>query len=510
MDKFVKILSTESGEITATDNLRNFRIPQGESYSLRDSYINFNCSVDIVDAPAQGGTNGGSDGVYGVNVSWNETAKPLAKNIALVKNASLRSSMKGNIENLRRVDILKENLAVLDKSVGESRNESYIDISQIINPINIQRYGLFTQYNKTGAIKSETSRNVPISVRLSDIFQFCETDEYDTERGGGLEINLELNRDKLVADALVPNAEAVPTQFKRFMNVDTTGEPLNALVVGTEATQLRVQDLDQSPYYVGQKIRLQATGQTTGAPVVAPANIDKHCVIAGIEWDRKGGVNNTDQSKTGKMTLTFVENWSPALTAGQSYDTISCTLVAPASTTLRMNNAELVLKKLNESEKSNLDAINYTTFSCEEGSAGGSQGFQNLFTVEGEATQAFMSFTNGELLSNANLLTFRCALNNIDLTDRDVAVQSPLYYDRLSQSLRGMGYSLRDTHLNSGKTSELNWSDVYGDADNQCRPLVASLFRTESNKFLQVRTTAGANGLNNFQLFKAIPKVFSY
>ena len=100
-------------------------------------------------------------------------------------------------------------------------------------------------------------------------------------------------------------------------------------------------------------------------------------------------------------------------------------------------------------------------------------------------------------------------MNNIDVTDRDVTVGSPLYYDRLSQSLRGMGYRLKDTNLNAGDSNQLVWTDVYSQAGNQIAPLVASLFRTDNNKFLQVRTTSGAN-LNAFQLFKAIPKVFAY
>ena len=501
MDKFLKILSVESGEITSTNNLRNYRIPQGESYSLRDSYINLNCSFDFTE-PAPTQQTNAPEGVYGCNVSW-VGATPHFNNVAVVKNCSIRSNTKGNIENIRRVDILKQNLAILDKSIGESRNESYLDINQIIDPINIQRYGLFTQYNKTGTVKSQTSQNVPISIRLSDLFQFCETDEYDTERGGGLDIHVELNRDKLEAKPLIPNNEAVPTDFKRFMNVTATGA-VNALVVGTGTTQLRVTDLSQSPYYVGQKIKLVATGNG-GA-----GNIDTHATISSIDWERDGGIGNNDQRVTGKMTLTFANTWGTALTAGQSYEDISCEMVQPTAT-LRVNNTELVLKKLNESEKSNLDEINYTTFTCEEASAGNTQSFQNLFTVEGDATQAFMTFTNGadNLISNGQLTSFRCALNNIDVTDRDVTVGSPLYYDRLSQSLRGMGYRLKDTNLNAGDSGQLVWTDVYSQAGNQIAPLVASLFRTDNNKFLQVRTTSGAN-LNAFQLFKAIPKVFAY
>ena len=164
----------------------------------------------------------------------------------------------------------------------------------------------------------------------------------------------------------------------------------------------------------------------------------------------------------------------------------------------------------------NYDQIQYTTFSTEEGFGNSRTDFQDLFTVEPEATQAIMMFAqeNDNLVSSAPLTSFRCALNNIPVTDRDVVEGSPLYFDRLAGTLRGSGYNLRNLVRNGGSSNQLTYADVYTQATNNVKPLVASLFQTDRNKFLQVQATVGTlggfTGVNNYQLYKIMPKVFAY
>ena len=119
------------------------------------------------------------------------------------------------------------------------------------------------------------------------------------------------------------------------------------------------------------------------------------------------------------------------------------------------------------------------------------------------------SSANNDLVSSQVIDSFRCALNNISVTDRSVAVRTPLYYDRLSKTLRGMGYRLNDAGLNSGISGNVAWPSVFNNAVGNVLPLVAELFETENNKFLQVNVEA-TGGINAFQLFKSIPRTFAY
>lgn len=505
MDKYVKVLSVESGEITATDNLRNFRIPAGDVYSLRDSFINLNCTMDVVETTA-----GGGNGVYNTGVQWvtNQLNKPHFDNVAVVRNASLKSARQGVIESIRRVDVLKQNMGIPSEGLGQVLDKSYININQIAPPIQQQNYSLFQQLNKTGNIKSRNAPITPISIRLSDIYDFCDTDEYDTVRGGELSMHLELNRAKLVAVQNMLTAAVHPAQIRTFMDVTTAAGVGNSITVGADAVQMRITDLSQSPYYVGQKLLISATGTGVGAnPADPPANVaNAPAVISSIVWTKP----NAAQATSGKLTLTFESAWGANLTGTQGYEDVTAT-VALCTPTLRMNEAELVLKRLNANEVRGYDSINYTTFTCEEGSGNNNASFQNLFTIEPRANQAFMCFAagNDDLLSSTAITSFRCALNNIDITDRDVVVKSPLYYDRLAQSLRGMGRRFNNGVMNTGSaTATGGWGATFTAATNASLPLVASMFATESNKFLQVRTGGAAIGA--YQLFKSIPRVFTY
>tara|TARA_R110000803_G_scaffold31674_4_gene70370 strand:+ start:2182 stop:3759 length:1578 start_codon:yes stop_codon:yes gene_type:complete len=508
MDKYVKVLSVESGEITATDNLRNFRIPAGDVYSLRDSFINLNCTMDVVETTA-----GGGNGVYNTGVQWvtNQLNKPHFDNVAVVRNASLKSARQGVIESIRRVDVLKQNMGIPSEGLGQVLDKSYININQIAPPIQQQNYSLFQQLNKTGTIKSRNAPITPISIRLSDIYDFCDTDEYDTVRGGELSMHLELNRAKLVAVQNMLTAAVHPAQILSFMDIATAAGVGNSITVGATNVQMRITDLAQSPYYVGQKLLINATGNgnETGAPnpAVPPANVvNAPAVISSIVWTKP----NAAQATSGKLTLTFESAWGATLTGTQGYEAVTAT-VAICTPTLRMNEAELVLKRLNANEVRGYDSINYTTFTCEEGSGNNNASFQNLFTIEPRANQAFMCFAagNDDLLSSTAITSFRCALNNIDITDRDVVVKSPLYYDRLAQSLRGMGRRFNNGVMNTGSaTATGGWGATFTYGFNASLPLVASMFATESNKFLQVRTGGAAIGA--YQLFKSIPRVFTY
>ena len=329
-------------------------------------------------------------------------------------------------------------------------------------------------------------------------------------------MHLELNRDRLEAVQL--GKAPVPTNFLRFMDVATSAGVGNKVVIGTGSTQLRVQDLQQSPYYVGQKLLMTATGTGTGGDKpVDVTGTNGVCVIKSILFEK----GNADQTKGGKITIEFEQPWGATLNGDGGYTNVKCT-IATCTPTLKITNAELILKKKNMGELNNYSQIEYTTYSTEEGNGNSRTTFQELFTVEGEATQAFMCFAQGNdnLISSAPLTSFRCALNNQDITDRDVVVGSPLYYDRLGGNIRGQGYNLRNLDQNTGNSAETDYTKTYTEETCESKPLVASLFQTDSNKFLQVRCSVGditytapvgaLSGVNGYQLFKSIPRVFSY
>ena len=71
-------------------------------------------------------------------------------------------SLRGRIENIRRVDVLRQNLATYVDSQKEQLNQSYIDINQLEQPIGKEVYGQFSSFNKVGAVKSAPQNIAPI------------------------------------------------------------------------------------------------------------------------------------------------------------------------------------------------------------------------------------------------------------------------------------------------------------------------------------------------------------
>lgn len=492
MDAYEKIQSIQGGEFTATQNLVDFRIPAGGVYDLNDSFINLNGSIDVVDSSADGGT-----AVYNVGLQWVTTdpEKPHFQNVAVVKNANMDCASKGRIENLRRVDCLRQNLATYADSQKEQLNQSYIDVNQLEQPINKEKLGQFATLNKSGDTSSRYNDITPVSIRLSDLFEFCRAREYDTGRAGDTRIHLELNRDKLEAVQNMLNA-TIPAAFKTFKDLAATGSAENSIVLGGAATATKITSLEQVPYHVGQRLLLGATGSAPPATITA-----KPVVISEINLNRVNG----------EYTLTFTEAWGATLTAAETYTLINVAIAEPTSATYRMNSAELVLRRVNNPQ--GVNQINYNTYSTEQVNGNTLTSYQQLFTVEPEASNAVFMFPDGndDLISvNDEITSWRLRLNNNDLTDRDVVKDSPLDYDRLALTLNSMGYSLRNLTENAGKSNAQTWPGTYTDTHFNTTLVMNPLFQTSQTKLLQANINATGGGVNKVILYKQLPRVFNY
>ena len=494
MDAYVKLQSVQGGEITNTQNLLDFRIPAGDVYDLHDSFIALNGNVETVDSSQVGG-----DAVYPVNLQWvtADAEKPHFQNVAVVKNCNMDCAAKGRIENIRAVGVLRQNLATYIDSQKEQLNQSYIDINQLEQPIAKEVYGQFSSFNKVGSVKSAPQTIAPIQIRLSDLMEFCRAREYDTRRAGDTRIHLELNRDKLEAVQVMKNA-SIPLGLRIFKNETTQGYIGNTITLGQNNTTNvnKVSDLNQMPYYVGQRLLVSATGVGgIGSVVNSPV------VISSIAWDRA----------TGAYSLTFSTNWGGTLGAGESYTQIRVIIADATSVTYKMNSAELVLRRVQNPQ--NVNQINYNTYSTEQVNGNGQQSYTNLFTVEGEASNVVLMFPDGNdgLISNNNdISSWRLRLNNNDLTDRDVDKDSPLAYDRLALTLNNMGYSLKNLNKNAGKSNAQAWTGTYTDTKFNTQLILNPLFQTPNTKLLQVNINAGGGGVKAVNLYKQLPRVFSY
>jgi hypothetical protein len=113
MNKEIKYNSIQAGPFTDNQNRISFEIPANGVYDLSQSYINLNTQLDYTDD----GNNG--NGVYVLDLEWDTGLDfhPKFSNASVVKNALIRNSKNGMIENIRRVDQLSNVMRTYGKSV---------------------------------------------------------------------------------------------------------------------------------------------------------------------------------------------------------------------------------------------------------------------------------------------------------------------------------------------------------------------------------------------------------
>jgi len=484
MNKFIKIPSNEGGLFTQTRNLVNFTIPDNAVYDLSQSYVNFDISVNVVDAaPAL-------PGVYNVDFRYgNATICPY--NIALVKNCRLTSRKFGQLADVRRVDILRQNLNQVLLSRKQKEGQEYNSFQRGFNDNGI-KVSPWLEARGEGNVLSRYV-NHAIRVPFSQLFNIGSSSNYDATKMGETKLHLELNPGKFTL-VQTQGAATRTTQWGDEQNTtfkDIIGPAPTTLTLTTKEPFDTLQD---SPYWVGQKIIINATSAGT-----APA-LGTERVITEIEWV-KGGADDKRLILTLNATL-------PALGAiTDTWTDVECDGVNYASASFNINNAEVVLKSLANPMPE--DGMSWTHFSTEEYTTAQQLNFRHLFQLEPDSVNLLlMTPTNDDLNSTKqDLSTFQLRLNNDDLTDREVTVYDALYNDRLNMTLVNMGKSPKDLSQQGLNVEQTLATTKF---DTGLVLIGNPLPMTPNEKLLQVNLNNSANGTTKLVLFKEIPRTVKF
>lgn len=271
MDKVIKINSKEGGPFTTTSNLINFDIMPDGVYDFTDSYVNLVCSITgVTDAtPATG------QGVY--NPLINYTDKITANvdackirslyNVAMVKNCSMTSELQGSLEDIRRVDILRQNLNEYTLTTDEKQSLEYQSLRQL-TPRNYLRNSTFRELHNEG---TAPSRNVQSRIRIpmSQLFELGKLTAYPAQKMGKTRIHLEMNLDKF---AIYAN-KGVPDELKPFAQFAGVTAPAGGAAINinslTSKDGVTYIDKTDSPFYVGQKVGVAFSTDVDGTLPVA-------------------------------------------------------------------------------------------------------------------------------------------------------------------------------------------------------------------------------------------------
>jgi len=480
-EQYVKIQSQQNGNFTSTNNRVDFIIPASfGKVSMKDSFIQVYTQINNVDT----GTVAEGQGIYQASLKWKNDAGVASNNyfnnVALVKNAHVSSANKGMIESVRRTDILRQNMTSFRQSQTNVDSNRYMDASSLINLANEQKYGLWTDINKTGGVRSAENDNTPITIRLGDILDFCNTPTIDMNSMGDTRVHLELNLENVEAQLIYP---AQLANAEKFADV---AQPAVATDVTQLTTLAKYSNLNQSGYWVGQK--LEIIGNVNGTPGTTV----------------KRTISNISENANGSLLITFSSSWATLTTTGGGATGITIDNVAPASQSAQFSRMEVVLKVMPQGAEAVKDVL-YTQFDTYELLGNGATSYHNVVEIDGRAENAVIMPINANGLdATLDVTNFRIALNNVELTDsRNVIPYTPLYYDRFVSGMAKSDYVVNNLQNPRYDIAE---RELYSGA-GKTQIIGMPLFQTDNRKNLQININSA--GLNNYVLYTAIPRMLS-
>ena len=490
MNKIVKTTSIQSGPFTATQNLVDFNIPGGRQYDLRNAYVNLTGLMTQTDASASA-----TKPVYNWQSLWlaNDMATPTSlkfDNSSLVRNARFTSSSKGLLEDIRRVDVLRQQLKTYTKSEDEYRSTLYKALSQVEAQNNL-RLASNIEFKSLGTQMSRLN-NVNVQIPLSDIFELGKTDNLPCNSLGNCRIHLELNLDRL---GLTQN-QGAGTRNNQFGNIEYTTfeDSVAATDITSVETKVAFLDMANSPFWVGQQLSFSGTGAGTGPPA------DMVTEVAVV-------TNIVRSTATNKLTLTLDRTVFTA-GAGEYQTGITADGVNFASIDLTWTDAQLVIEEKATIEP--MDELQYMTYTNEEDNGTGLTAFSRQYGVEQECFNLMVCLpdvTTGLTCTNpggTQYSDYRLRLDNKDLTNRQVDYKDPLYYDRIAMFMLNQNLplkSLTESHIAylSGYASRFTAAQA-----------VPSIFIgnplpiTPQRKLVQININGTGVGVNEIQLFKSV------
>lgn len=257
MDKIIKLNSRQGGPFTQQQNLCDFDIPADGTYDLSNSYINVFARIS--------GTSGGTNypnlpsndqrtsTLANVAVNWKDSPARSFYNIAMVKNCSLSTEQAGVLEDIRRVDILKQNLNEYAMSTDQKESLDYTRLSGRTDQSG-ERSSIFSLLFKEG---SQTSQIIPgrIQIPMSQLFELGKMKEYPATNLGKSRIHLEMNLDKfMVVDATDPDQRETLQKFATITNGSSS-----VTLPCTWTSLSPYSRKEDSCFYVGQKVSIKYT-----------------------------------------------------------------------------------------------------------------------------------------------------------------------------------------------------------------------------------------------------------
>jgi hypothetical protein len=268
MDKIIKLNSKQGGPFLkgTSNNLLDFDIPGDGTYNLSSSYLNLVGTVSglvSTQAAQLSGNVTGYPSAYKIVIN-HEDADRSVYNVSMIKNCRLSSEFKGGLEDIRRVDILRQNLNEYTLSTAEQKSLEYSSIRQLTYN-NTVRSSVFQEIYNDGVT---LSRNVAgsIKVKLSQLFELGKLQAYPAQTMGTTRVHVELHLEKFSVASFMDTSAVGYKPME-----DVAGN--DAGVTSTVSKAKYDNNIENSPFWVGGLAAITFTSDcdNTGNEAIATA-----------------------------------------------------------------------------------------------------------------------------------------------------------------------------------------------------------------------------------------------
>jgi len=481
MNKFVKIPSNETGVFDKDHNIITFTIEGGDQYNLSNSYLELTAKI------TQETNNSDVTGaVYNYAWRWKDLSGVPFPNAALVKHCRLVSSQKGSLEDRRNNHILVTQLKQYGMSMEDREGQGYQLMCQPVSQNNVQT-SLGLELVKEGTLKSRVV-DAQIRIPLSDLFELGKTKVFPADKLGRCLIRGEFNFDKIeIVQLQGTNAEDYEfgcAEYKKFQN-ETSNISVTKLKTNSPFFDVR-----SSPYFTNQHLLL--TFDISGGG----SDISKNVLV-------------TEITKESDDTLTLTFNPSVYDASGtETLKNISASGVNASNLEYSFTNAEITLERLGK--KTAMNELVYMSYTEEQDSGNSLRAFSRQYHLEPECFNVLVAVPDNtsKLIcrNDSNKYeSYRFRVNDKDLTNRDVKVGKPLYYDGISRWHVNQSRKLKDINeVHRSVTS--SHEDRSKDFNNVF--IGSNVPLTETQKLLQldINTSTDSNGLQDIHLYKSVAK----
>ena len=428
MDNLIKIQAEQASfDTSGSKNLVDIHIPANIGViNLKDSYVNINTravTTSTADAEAVFQTFLTLNGSSSPNQKWEDP-------VCLIRNASAFSSVKGKIEDIKRCDVLRSNLAVYSK--GNEVKE--FDLGDFNSGNHRQQIADQPQNEvpKLGNTKGR-AKDQDIYIPLKSIFGFCNSENYDTNKMGSTRLHFECNFNHLESGIIsVDWADTLQygvatATLGKVADVGALTADRNFVVTDNE-----FMDLQDSPFFVGQLVDVERSKN-------AAAGTTQKCRITQIEYDADG--------PTMKLKLTFSKNWTDGAGTYTAIKVKPTNDAGDRNSSININRVELVAH-INANPEPQGEMVYSAIMAQEDQFSSTATSFNRTYDIPANTKNIYLMFNNNgdaRILSESNNLTgYRLTVDNEEVVNREVKVNAPLHFEQIQQVFMNNGQVLGD------------------------------------------------------------------